>query len=436
MFVCRENTSTAELPTFILTYSGLTFRQKRTYMLDLKKIREDFPVLQQEVHKKPLVYFDNGATTQKPVQVSQLISDYYLKKNSSIHRGVHFLSSQATIDYENARETVQAYINATKSLEVVFTSGTTNSLNLLAFSFGERYITEGDEIIVTEMEHHANIVPWQMLCERKKATLKVIPFDETGTLQVEKLNELITDKTKLVSVIHVSNVLGTINPVKKIIEIAHSKEVPVCIDAAQSIQHVPIDVQELDCDFLVFSGHKAYGPTGIGVFYGKEKYLNELPPYMGGGDMVDTVSFEKTTYNVLPFKFEAGTTNYIGAAGMAEGLKYILSTGLENIAQYEHELLTYATDKLNKLGGITIYGTSTQKSAVISFNMEGIHPLDAGMILDKLGIAIRTGTHCAQPIMQHFGVEGMIRVSLSFYNTKEEIDYLCKGLERVKIMFG
>lgn len=405
-------------------------------MLDLKKIREDFPVLQQEVHKKPLVYFDNGATTQKPKQVSELISDYYLKKNSSIHRGVHYLSSMATVEYENARETVREFINAEKSLEVIFTSGTTNSLNLLAFSFGEKYISEGDEIIVTEMEHHANIVPWQMLCERKKAILKVIPFDNSGTLEIEKLNELITEKTKLISVIHVSNVLGTINPIKEIIDIAHSKNVPVCVDAAQSIQHVAIDVQKLDCDFLVFSGHKAYGPTGIGVFYGKEKYLEELPPYMGGGDMVDTVSFENTTYNVLPFKFEAGTTNYIGAAGMAEGLKYIQSLGLDEIANYEHELLEYASKKLNALGGITIYGNAEEKSAILSFTLDGVHPLDAGMVLDKLGIAIRTGTHCAQPIMQHFNVEGMIRVSLTFYNTKEEIDYLCEGIERVKMMFS
>lgn len=405
-------------------------------MLDLKKIREDFPVLQQQVHKKPLVYFDNGATTQKPRQVAELISDYYLKKNSSIHRGVHFLSSQATIEYENARETIQKYINAEKSSEVIFTSGATNSLNLLAFSFGEKYISEGDEIIVSEMEHHANIVPWQMLCTRKKATLKVIPFDDNGILLIDKLDELITDKTKLVSVIHVSNVLGTVNPIKTIIDKAHSKNIPVCIDAAQSIQHLPIDVQELDCDFLVFSGHKAYGPTGIGIFYGKEKYLKELPPYQGGGDMVDTVSFETTTFNQLPFKFEAGTTNYIGAAGMAEGLKYIKSLGLKNIAEYEHELLLYATEKLNQIGGITIYGNANDKSSILSFIIEGIHPLDAGMVLDKLGIAIRTGTHCAQPIMQHFGIDGMIRASLTFYNTKKEIDYLCKGIEQVKMMFS
>jgi cysteine desulfurase/selenocysteine lyase len=404
-------------------------------MFDLDTIRKDFPVLQQKVHGKPLVYFDNGATTQKPRQVAQAINDYYEKKNSSIHRGVHFLSSQATIEYENARETVRNYISARDKAEVIFTSGATGSLNLLAFSFGEKFVKEGDEIIVTEMEHHANIVPWQLLCSRKKAILKVIPFNDTGDLEIEKLDELITEKTRLVSVIHTSNVLGTINPVEKIIEKAHNKNIPVCIDAAQSIQHMPIDVQKLDCDFLVFSAHKAYGPTGIGVFYGKEEYLKQLPPYQGGGDMVDKVSFETTTFNQLPFKFEAGTTNYIGAVGMAEGLKYIQSIGLNNIAKQEYELLTYAKSKLEAIGGITIYGNSATKTSILSFLIDGVHPLDAGMVFDKLGIAVRTGTHCAQPIMQHFGVDGMIRASLSFYNTKEEIDYLCRGIEQVKMMF-
>lgn len=404
-------------------------------MFDLDTIRKDFPVLQQKVHGKPLVYFDNGATTQKPRQVAQAINDYYEKKNSSIHRGVHFLSSQATIEYENARETVRNYINARDKAEVIFTSGATGSLNLLAFSFGEKFVKEGDEIIVTEMEHHANIVPWQLLCSRKKAMLKVIPFNDTGDLEIEKLDELITEKTRLVSVIHTSNVLGTINPVEKIIEKAHNKNIPVCIDAAQSIQHMPIDVQKLDCDFLVFSAHKAYGPTGIGVFYGKEEYLKQLPPYQGGGDMVDKVSFETTTFNQLPFKFEAGTTNYIGAVGMAEGLKYIQSIGLNNIAKQEYELLTYAKRKFEAIGGITIYGNSATKTSILSFLIDGVHPLDAGMVFDKLGIAVRTGTHCAQPIMQHFGVDGMIRASLSFYNTKEEIDYLCRGIEQVKMMF-
>lgn len=405
-------------------------------MLNIKKVREDFPVLSQKVHGKNLVYLDNGATTQKPKVVADLVNDYYLKKNSSIHRGVHYLSSQATVNYENARTTIKDFINAEHSHEIIFTSGTTNSLNLLAFSFGEKYINEGDEIIVTEMEHHANIVPWQMLCERKKAVLKVIPFNDNGELKLEELDAILSSRTKLISIIHVSNVLGTINPVKEIIDKAHALDVPVCIDAAQSIQHTKIDVQELDCDFLVFSGHKIYGPTGIGVFYGKEKWLEELPPYMGGGDMVDEVSFEKTTYNTLPFKFEAGTTNYIGADGMAEGIKYIDELGIEEIAAYEHELLKYGTEKLNDLGYVTIYGNAAQKSSVLSFLIDGVHPLDAGMVFDKMGIAVRTGTHCAQPIMQHFGVDGMIRASLSFYNTKEEIDYLCKAIEQVKMMFG
>lgn len=405
-------------------------------MLNIDKVREDFPVLNQQVHGKNLVYFDNGATTQKPKVVADLISDYYLKKNSSIHRGIHFLSSQATVEYENSRETIRDFINAKHSHEVVFTSGTTNSINLLAYSFGEKYIHEGDEIIVSEMEHHANIVPWQLLCERKKAVLKVIPFNDKGELIIDLLDELINEKTKLISVIHVSNVLGTINPVKEIIQKAHSYDIPVCVDAAQSIQHIPIDVQELDCDFLAFSGHKIYGPTGIGVFYGKEKWLEELPPFLGGGDMVDEVSFEKTTFNTLPFKFEAGTTNYIGAAGMAEGIKYLDKLGIENIATVEHELLEYGSKKLNNLGYISIYGNADTKSSVFSFQIEGVHPLDAGMIFDKMGIAVRTGTHCAQPIMQHYGTDGMIRASLSFYNTIEEIDYLCKAIEQVKMMFG
>jgi cysteine desulfurase/selenocysteine lyase len=404
-------------------------------MLDIQKIREDFPVLKQTVNKKPLIYFDNGATTQKPLSVLNVINDYYLKKNSSIHRGVHFLSGQATMDYENARETVRDFIHAKSSNEIIFTSGTTGSINLLAFSFGERYINEGDEIIVSEMEHHANIVPWQMLCERKNAILKVIPFNDNGELQIERLKELITDKTRIISVIHVSNVLGTVNPIKEIISISHSRNIPVCIDAAQSVQHLPIDVQELDCDFLVFSGHKIYGPTGIGVIYGKEKWLEEMPPYQGGGDMVDIVSFEKTTFNQLPFKFEAGTTNYIGAIGMAKALEYILDIGLNNIGELEHELVQYGTEKLKSIGGVIIFGNASVKSSIFSFIIDGVHPLDAGMILDKMGIAVRTGTHCAQPIMKHFGVDGMVRASLSFYNTTEEIDYLCKGIKQVQQMF-
>jgi cysteine desulfurase/selenocysteine lyase len=405
-------------------------------MLDINKIRNDFPVLGQKIHGKPLVYLDNGATTQKPNCVSEIVNNYYTEKNSSIHRGVHFLSGQATTEYENAREQIQNFINAKHNHEVIFTSGTTGAINTLAFSFGEKYIKEGDEIIVSEMEHHANIVPWQMLCARKKAVLKVIPFNDNGELLSDEIDNLINDKTQLISLIHVSNILGTINPIKEVIDKAHKHNVPVCIDAAQSIQHLSIDVQELDCDFLVFSGHKIYGPTGIGVLYGKEELLDKLPPYQGGGDMVDQVSFEHTTFNRLPFKFEAGTTNYIGAIGMGEAIRYIEELGLENIAKYEQELMEYGTKRLSEIEGLKIYGNAKDKSPIFSFLIDGIHPLDAGMVLDKMGIAVRTGTHCAQPIMQHFSVDGMIRASLSFYNTKDEIDYLCKGIEQVKRMFG
>jgi len=402
---------------------------------DPNKIRSDFPILSQKVYNKPLVYFDNGATTQKPVQVIDIINKYHSELNSSIHRGVHFLSDLATNAYENARVTVQKFIQAEKSSEIIFTSGTTGSINLTAFSFGEQFVHEGDEIIITEMEHHANIVPWQMLCERKNASLKIIPFNDNGELQLEKLDGLITKKTKLVSVTHISNVLGTINPIKQIIDLSHGNNVPVMIDAAQSIQHIPINVKELDCDFLVFSGHKIYGPTGIGILYGKEKWLEKIPPYQGGGDMVDIVTFAKTTYNELPFKFEAGTTNFIGAIGLGSALEYISNLGLDKIGNYENDLLLYATDKLEKTGGITIYGQAPHKASIISFLMDGIHMLDAGMIFDKMGIAVRTGTHCAQPVMQHYGIEGTLRVSLAFYNTKEEIDYLCEAIQRVKTMF-
>lgn len=404
-------------------------------MFDVDQIRSQFPILDQEVHGKKFIYFDNGATTQKPLSVINAVNEFHKKTNSSIHRGVHFLSEQATNAYENAREFIREYINAKDSKEIVFTPGTTGSINLLAFSFGEKYINEGDEIIITEMEHHANIVPWQMLCERKNAKLKVLPFDDMGVLLIEKLHELITEKTKLVSVTHVSNALGTVNPIREIIKTAHKNNIPVCIDAAQSIQHLTIDVQDIDCDFLVFSGHKAYGPTGIGVFYAKEKFMEELPPYQGGGDMVDIVTFEKTTYNEIPFKFEAGTTNYIGAVGMAEGLRFIKNTGLKEIVAYEHDLLDYATKRITDLGGITIYGQAKNKSSIISFLIDGVHQLDTGMIIDKLGIAVRTGTHCAQPVMQHFGIDGTVRVSLAMYNKPEEIDYLCKAIEQVKKMF-
>ncbi len=402
---------------------------------DINKIRQDFPILSTKVYNKPLVYFDNGATTQKPKAVIDLVNDFHNFRNGTIHRGIHHLSEQATNAYENAREIVRNYINAISTREIIFTSGTTGSINGLAFSFGEKYIKEGDEIIISEMEHHANIVPWQMLCERKNAKLKVIPFDDTGELVLDKLDEIITDKTRIIAITHVSNILGTINPIKEIIEKAHQYSIPIMIDAAQSIQHEKIDVQELDCDFLVFSAHKLYGPTGIGVLYGKEKWLEELPPFQGGGDMVERVTFEKTTYQDIPLKFEAGTTNYIGAIGMAKAMEYLQDIGFDEIQKYEEELLHYAFDKLNQIEGLIIYGTSKKKIGIFSFLLEKIHYMDAGMVLDKLGIAVRTGTHCGQPVMKHFNIDGTIRASIVFYNIKEEIDFFCEALQKVKQMF-
>ncbi len=403
---------------------------------DVHSIRKDFPVLQRKVYNKPLIYLDNGATTQKPLPVITCINDFHSYRNSSIHRGVHYLSEQATEEYENARNTVRHFINAAQSHEIIFTSGTTSAINGIAFSFGERFVQAGDEILVTEMEHHANIVPWQMLCERKKAVLKVIPFSDDGLLKLGELDRLITKNTKLVAVIHVSNTLGTVNPVQEIIRRAHASGVPVLVDGAQSIQHAPVDVQKMDSDFFVFSGHKIYGPTGIGILYGKEKWLNEMPPFQGGGDMVDIVTFEKTTYNILPFKFEAGTPNFIGAIALAEALKYVTDIGIDNIAAYEHQLLEYGMSRLQALGYVKIYGTALPKSSILSFNLEGVHPYDAGMVMDKMGIAVRTGTHCAQPVMQHYGIEGTIRASLAFYNTTEELDILIDAVEKVKTMFG
>jgi cysteine desulfurase/selenocysteine lyase len=403
---------------------------------DVYKIRKDFPILQRQVYNCPLVYLDNGATTHKPLPVIECVNNYHTFSNSSIHRGVHYLSEQATEDYENARKTVQRFIHAAHPHEIIFTSGTTGSINGIAFSFGENYVKEGDEIIITEMEHHSNIVPWQMLCERKKANLKVIPFSDQGLLQLQQLDRLITDKTRLVAVIHVSNTLGTVNPVESIIKKAHAHGLPVLVDGAQSVQHYPIDVQQLDCDFFVFSGHKIYGPTGIGILYGKEKWLEEMPPFQGGGEMVDVVTFQKTTYNDLPFKFEAGTPNYIGAIALAEALKYIANIGIDKIASHETRLLEYGTQKLNELGYITIYGNTRPKSSILSFNIQGVHPSDAGMVIDKMGIAVRTGTHCAQTVMQHYGIDGTIRASLALYNTLEEIHTLVEAVKKVKTMFG
>ena len=404
-------------------------------MKDIAEIRADFPILGRKVYDKPLVYFDNGATTQKPQSVIDALTEVYTTYNSNIHRGVHYLSDTSSEAYESAREKVRSFINAGKREEVVFTSGTTGSINGIAFSFGERYIKPGDEIIVSHLEHHANIVPWQMMCERKGAVLRVIPINDAGEIIFEEYLKLLSQKTKLVSVTQVSNALGTILPINKIITGAHSVNVPVLIDGAQGIQHGMVDVKGMDCDFYVFSGHKIYGPNGIGVLYGKEKWLTELPPFQGGGDMVDKVTFEKTTYNELPFKFEAGTMNYPAAIGLGSALDYVTGLGRADIAKREKELLEYATEKLSGIKGLKIYGNSASKISTISFLLDKIHQYDTGMILDKMGIAVRTGTHCAQPVMDRYGIGGTIRASICFYNTKEEIDSLAAGVEKVISMF-
>ena len=398
--------------------------------LNIEQIRRDFPILQQQVYNKPLIYLDNGATTQKPQVVIDTVREIQEKQNSSIHRGIHYLSEQMTSRYEAARETVRTFINAASTREIIFTSGATGSINAVAFSFGEKYVGAGDEILISEMEHHSNIVPWQMLCGRKGAILKVIPFDEKGELQLDQLDDLMSDKTRIVALTHASNSLGTINPVKEVIRRAHERDIPVLLDGAQMVQHGAVDVRELDCDFYVFSSHKIYGPTGSGVLYGKEALLEELPPYQGGGDMVDQVSFKGTTYNTLPFKFEAGTSHYTGAIGLAAALDYLGSVGIEKIAGYEQELITYAREKLEGIPNLKIYGESEHRISVFSFLLGNIHTYDAGMILDKMGIAVRTGTHCTQPVMDHFGITGTIRASLVFYNTMEEVDSLVEGIHR------
>jgi len=403
-------------------------------MIDTKKTRQDFPILNQLIYNKPLVYLDNAATTQKPQVVIDSIINCYTQTNSNIHRGVHFLSEQSTIQYENSRETVRQFINAKSRSEIVFTHGTTEAINLVAFSFAEKFIKENDEIIISEMEHHSNIVPWQLVCERKNAILKIIPFNFRGELEVECLKDLITERTKIISLTHVSNVLGTINPIKEVIEIAHKHNIPVMIDGAQSIQHLVIDVQKLDCDFFVFSGHKIYAETGIGVLYGKEKWLEELPPYQGGGDMIKTVTLQKSTWADLPLKFEAGTSNYVGAISLGAAINYIQNIDLPEIAEHENQLLAYATAHLESINGLRIYGTADKRSGVISFNLKGIHQYDAGTMLDKLGIAVRTGTHCAEPVMQHFGISGTIRASFAIYNTLDDVDKLYEGILRIQKM--
>ena len=404
-------------------------------MYDIQKIREDFPILDREVYGKPLIYLDNGATTQKPRQVVEAITDEYYSVNANVHRGVHFLSQQATELHEASRETVRRFINARSSNEIVFTRGTTESINLLASSFTDSQMKEGDEVIVSVMEHHSNIVPWQLQAARKGIVLKVIPMNDRGELLLDEYEKLFSERTKLVSFAHVSNVLGTVNPAKEMIATAHAHGVPVLIDGAQSVPHMKVDVQDLDADFFAFSGHKIYGPTGVGVLYGKEEWLDKLPPYQGGGEMIQSVSFEKTTFNELPFKFEAGTPDYIGTTALAKALDYVSAIGMENIAAHEHELTLYAMQRLKEINGMRIFGEAEHKSSVISFLVGNIHHLDMGTLLDRLGIAVRTGHHCAQPLMIRMGIEGTVRASFGLYNTKEEIDMLAAGIERVSRMF-
>ena len=401
-----------------------------TYKLNVEEIRKDFPILHRQVNGKPLIYFDNGATSQKPQYVIDVINRYYQHENSNIHRGIHTLSQEATDAYEKARTTVQQFINAKHNHEVIFTSGTTGSVNLVASSFGKKHIQAGDEIIISTMEHHSNIVPWQMLCEEKGAVLKVIPINDKGELLIDEFKKLLSPKTKLVAVTHVSNTLGTINPVREIIKLAKKAGAFVLIDGAQAVPHTKVDVQALDCDFYAFSGHKMFGPTGVGILYGKEAILNELPPYQGGGDMIKTVTFEKTTYNELPHKFEAGTPNIVGGLGLAAAIDYMNKIGLTNIEAYEHELLNYATEKIKKIEGVRIIGEAANKASVLSFLVDGTHPSNIGMIIDKLGIAIRTGHHCTEPLMNRFDIPGTARASFAFYNTKEEIDTFILALER------
>ena len=404
-------------------------------MYDIQKIREDFPILDREVYGKPLIYLDNGATTQKPRQVVEAITDEYYSVNANVHRGVHFLSQQATELHEASRETVRRFINARSSNEIVFTRGTTESINLLASSFADSQMKEGDEVIVSVMEHHSNIVPWQLQAARKGIVLKVIPMNDRGELLLDEYEKLFSERTKLVSFAHVSNVLGTVNPAKEMIATAHAHGVPVLIDGAQSVPHMKVDVQDLDADFFAFSGHKIYGPTGVWALYGKEEWLDKLPPYQGGGEMIQSVSFEKTTFNELPFKFEAGTPDYIGTTALAKALDYVSAIGMENIAAHEHELTLYAMQRLKEINGMRIFGEAEHKSSVISFLVGNIHHLDMGTLLDRLGIAVRTGHHCAQPLMIRMGIEGTVRASFGLYNTKEEIDMLAAGIERVSRMF-
>ena len=404
-------------------------------MYQIEDVRKDFPILSKTIYNKPLVYLDNAATTQKPLSVIEAMNNEYLNVNSNVHRGVHWLSQQATELHESARETLRKFINAKSTNEIIFTRGTTESINLVASSFVEGFMNAGDEVIVSEMEHHSNIVPWQLQMARKGIALKVAPIDDEGNLDMEAFKKLFSERTKLVSIAHVSNVLGTVNPIDEIIQFAHSQGVPVLVDGAQSAPHFAIDVQEMDCDFFALSGHKMYGPTGIGVLYGKEEWLDRMPPYQGGGEMIETVSFDKVTFEKPPLKFEAGTPDYVATHGLATAVDYLLGLGMDNIQQHEAMLTKYAMEQLSTIKDIRFIGTPRQKDAVVSFLVGDIHPFDLGTLLDRLGIALRTGHHCAQPLMQRLGIQGTVRASFGLYNTKEEIDVLVKGIERVAAMF-
>ncbi len=403
---------------------------------DIERVRADFPILHQQAHGHPLVYLDNAATSQKPKAVIDALVGYYEGYNANIHRGVHYLSERATAEYEAARKTVQQFIHAARTAEIIFVRGTTEAINLVAQTYGRAHVGEGDEVLITAMEHHSNIVPWQLLCEEKHAKLRVAPINNAGELILEDFEKLLGSRTKIVAVGHVSNALGTVNPIATIIKMAHARNIPVLVDGAQAVPRMPVDIQELDCDFYTFSGHKTYGPTGIGVLYGKLPLLEAMPPYQGGGEMISSVSFEKTVYNKVPHKFEAGTPDISGPIGLRAAIEYLQQLGMENIAAHEHELLSYATEQVSKIPGVRLVGTAKEKTGVLSFVMEGVHPHDIGTILDQEGIAIRTGHHCAQPVMTRFGLDATARASFGLYNTKEEVDTLLRGLHKVREVFG
>ena len=426
-------TTAARLP---LRSSGPEALHEVASGFDVDKVRADFPILRTKVHGRPLVYLDNAATSQKPRAVIDAIVRYYENDNANIHRGVHYLSQLATEEFEAARKTVQQFLHSARPREIIFTRGTTEAINLVAQTYGRAHVGAGDEVLITAAEHHSNIVPWQLLCDEKRAKLRVAPINDKGELILDEFGRLLGPKTKIVSLGHVSNALGSVNPIEQVVKMAHAKNIPVLVDGAQAVPRMPVNVQELDCDFYVFSGHKAYGPTGIGVLYGKQVLLEAMPPYQGGGDMISSVTFEKTTYNKVPHKFEAGTPDMSGAVGLRAAIEYLENLGMENIAAYEHELLSYATEVVSAIPGVRLIGTAAEKTGVLSFVMEGVHPHDIGTILDQEGIAIRTGHHCAQPVMERFGVDATARASFGLYNTKEEIDALVRGIKKVQEVFG